>query len=60
MAEQANAPLTCRSIITNTIHIGVEEEDRLATWMGDAEACFSGANPSGLKAQVTVLISVFI
>jgi pre-mRNA-processing factor 6 len=30
--EQANALLTCAAIVRNTIHLNVEEEDRLATW----------------------------
>lgn len=31
--EQAGAPITCAAIVRNTIHLGVDEEDRLATWM---------------------------
>ena len=37
----------------NTVHIGVEDEDLLATWMGDAEACVSGNNPTGFIAKET-------
>jgi len=31
--EQAGAPLTCAAIIRHTVHLGVDDEDRLATWM---------------------------
>lgn len=37
--EQSGAILTCNAIVRNTIHINVEEEDRIATWMDDAETC---------------------
>jgi pre-mRNA-processing factor 6 len=36
-AEQASSPLTAAAIIANTIHLGVDEEDRLATWSDDAD-----------------------
>ncbi|CAB3397864.1 unnamed protein product [Caenorhabditis bovis] len=37
-AEQANCPLTCQAIIRNVIGIGVEDEDKKATWLEDAES----------------------
>ena len=42
-----------QAIVKNTVHIGVEDEDLLATWMGDAEACVSGNNPTGFIAKET-------
>ena len=40
-AELASAPLTCAAIVTNTIGMGLDAEDRKRTWMEDAEACLS-------------------
>ena len=34
--EEADALLTCAAIVRNTLHVGVEEEDRLATWLDGA------------------------
>eukprot|EP01038_Epipyxis_sp_PR26KG_P008362 gene8362-11314_t len=39
--EHAGAVLTGAAIIRNTIHLGVEDEDRKNTWMDDAETCLS-------------------
>ncbi len=44
--EKSGAILTCRAIIRNTIHVGVELEDRKKTWMDDAETCLSNQPPS--------------
>ncbi|KAJ0957982.1 putative tetratricopeptide-like helical domain superfamily, pre-mRNA-processing factor 6/Prp1/STA1 [Helianthus annuus] len=38
-AEWAGSVWTCNAIISNTIGIGVEEEDRKATWLADGEDC---------------------
>lgn len=40
-AEAAEAPVTCRTIVQETIGVGVEEEDQKAIWMEDAQACIS-------------------
>ncbi|RAL41786.1 hypothetical protein DM860_008968 [Cuscuta australis] len=37
--ERAGSVLTCQAIITNTVGLGVEEEDRKRTWVADAEEC---------------------
>ena len=37
--ERAGSVATCNPIISNTIGIGVEEEDRKATWVADVEEC---------------------
>ena len=37
----ADAPLTCAAIVRNTIHLGVDLEDRQKTWMDDADTCLS-------------------
>ena len=44
LAEQSGAIQTCKSLVTNTIQIGVDEEDRKATWMDDADACLTHTN----------------
>ena len=36
-AEAAASPLTAAAIITNTIILGIDDEDRLVTWTDDAE-----------------------
>ena len=41
LAEQSGAIQTCISLVRNTIQIGVEEEDRKATWMDDADSCLT-------------------
>ncbi|KAF5765492.1 putative 43kDa postsynaptic protein [Helianthus annuus] len=38
-AERAGSVATCNAIVSNTIGIGVEDEDRKATWVADAEEC---------------------
>lgn len=45
-AEQAGATLTCRAIVKNTVHLGVEDEDRKATWMDDAESFLAHSPPA--------------
>lgn len=60
--EHAGAPKTCRSIVYNTIHLGVDEEDRRRTWMDDAEACLSHAPPLGVETSRSIYaytLSVF-
>ncbi|CAM9150782.1 unnamed protein product, partial [Ectocarpus fasciculatus] len=60
--EQADAHQTCRSIVYNTIHLGVDEEDRRRTWMDDAEACLSHAPPLGIVTARSIyayMLSVF-
>ncbi|XP_019193980.1 PREDICTED: protein STABILIZED1 [Ipomoea nil] len=37
--ERAGSVLTCQAIISNTVGLGVEEEDRKRTWVADAEEC---------------------
>jgi pre-mRNA-processing factor 6 len=31
--------VTCRALVRAVIALGVEEEDRKRTWMGDADEC---------------------
>ncbi|KAG4108716.1 PRP1 splicing factor, N-terminal-domain-containing protein [Neocallimastix lanati (nom. inval.)] len=39
--EQEEHVSTCQAIIRNTIGLGLEEEDKKATWMEDAESCIA-------------------
>lgn len=43
-AEWAGALLTCKFLIRNTIGLGIDEEDRLRTWMDDADSCLTLVN----------------
>jgi pre-mRNA-processing factor 6 len=61
-AEHSGSVQTCRAIISATLHMGVEEEDRRRTWMDDAEACISHAPPLGVetaRAIYAYTLSVF-
>jgi pre-mRNA-processing factor 6 len=61
-AEHGGSVQTCRAIISATLHMGVEEEDRRRTWMDDAEACLSHAPPLGVetaRAIYAYTLSVF-
>ena len=44
-AEHAGAPLVCGAIVRQTIKMGVDDEDRMTTWLDDADVCLS--RPSG-------------
>jgi len=50
-AERSNAPLTCQAVIRNTIHVGVEAEDRKNTWMDDADTCLSNEPPCVITSR---------
>ena len=50
-AEHAGAPLVCGAIVRQTIKIGVEEEDRMQTWLDDADVCLSRPTPSVVTAR---------
>lgn len=39
--EKSRSLSTCTAIIKQTIHIGVDEEDYLVTWIDDANACIA-------------------
>ena len=36
--EKAGSPATCKSIIKSVIGINIEDEDKIRTWMEDADA----------------------
>jgi len=43
--EGAGASVTCAALISATLGLGVEDEDRTDTWVADAEACLARSPP---------------
>ena len=37
-AERSQSLLTCQSIVRATVALGIEEQDKRATWLADADA----------------------
>ncbi|KAI3826694.1 hypothetical protein L1987_00746 [Smallanthus sonchifolius] len=58
-AERAGSVATCNAIISNTIRIGVEEEDRKATWVADAEECKKRGSIETARAIYSCAIAAF-
>jgi pre-mRNA-processing factor 6 len=44
--EAVGAPVTCAAIIRNTVHLGLDPEDLVSTWMDDAETCLAQQPPA--------------
>ncbi|KAG0458763.1 hypothetical protein HPP92_021891 [Vanilla planifolia] len=59
-AERAESVATCQAIISNTIGIGVEEEDRKRTWVADAEECKKRGSIETARAIYAHALSVFL
>lgn len=51
--------VTCRSIVKEVIGLGVEEEDRKRTWMGDAEECMKRGSIETARAMYAVALQHF-
>lgn len=49
--EQSGATLTCIAIVRNTIHLGVDSEDRLKTWTDDADSMLAHIPPAKETAR---------
>lgn len=58
-AEDAAAPETCGSIIRATLGIGVEEMDRMRTWVDDAGTCESSGHLAAARAILTFTLEKF-
>ncbi|KAI3676846.1 hypothetical protein L1987_86460 [Smallanthus sonchifolius] len=58
-AERAGSVATCNAIISNTIGIGVEDEDRKATWVADAEECKKRGSIETARAIYSCAIAAF-
>ncbi|TXG67669.1 hypothetical protein EZV62_008944 [Acer yangbiense] len=59
-AEKAGFVVTCQAIISNTIGIGVEEEDRKRTWVADAEECKKRTSIETARAIYAHAFTVFL
>ncbi|PWA91115.1 hypothetical protein CTI12_AA093040 [Artemisia annua] len=59
-AERAGSVATCNAIISNTIGIGVEEEDRKATWVADAEECKKRGSIETARAIYSHALAAFL
>ncbi|CAN0914991.1 Protein STABILIZED1 [Linum grandiflorum] len=59
-AEKAGSVATCQAIVSNTIGIGVEEEDRKRTWVADAEECTKRGSIETARAIYAHALSVFL
>jgi pre-mRNA-processing factor 6 len=46
ICEASDSIMVCAAIINHTIHIGVDKQDQMNTWIDDAEACLSHDPPS--------------
>jgi pre-mRNA-processing factor 6 len=57
--EAEGAPRTCEAIVTATVAMDVEEEDRLATWLGDAEAAEVRGRVGTARAVLAFALRVF-
>ncbi|KAI0754818.1 PRP1 splicing factor, N-terminal-domain-containing protein [Daedaleopsis nitida] len=57
--ENEGAIRTCEAIIKATIAMDVEEEDRLDTWTGDAEAAEAKGNIGAARAILAYALKVF-
>jgi pre-mRNA-processing factor 6 len=51
LVEQSGSPLTCEAIIQHTLHLNLDHEDYLQTWLDDAETCLSLSHTSPPCAQ---------
>ncbi|KAM7271925.1 hypothetical protein ACFE04_031139 [Oxalis oulophora] len=59
-AERAGSIETCRAIISHTIWIGVEEEDRKRTWVADAEECKKRGCIETARAIYAYALTIFV
>ncbi|OCH87953.1 hypothetical protein OBBRIDRAFT_758962 [Obba rivulosa] len=57
--ENEGSPRTCEAIIKATIAMDVEEEDRLDTWVSDAEAAEAKGNIGTARAILAYALKVF-
>jgi len=58
-AEKSGFVSTCQAIVRETIAIGVEEQDRKATWMEDAESCLAHGSIQTARAIYAHAMTVF-
>ncbi len=54
ICETAGAPLTCEALITNTVFLGLDDEDRLDTWMSDVDTFLARSPPRVVAARAVI------
>ncbi|TFY64399.1 hypothetical protein EVG20_g5958 [Dentipellis fragilis] len=57
--EEEGSPRTCEAIVKATVAMEVEEEDRLDTWVGDAEAAEARGHVGTARAIFAYALHVF-
>ncbi|KAI0057787.1 hypothetical protein BV25DRAFT_1830701 [Artomyces pyxidatus] len=57
--EAEGSPRTCEAIVKATVHMEVEEEDRLETWLSDAESAEARGRVSTARAILAYALRVF-
>ncbi|GJE91643.1 pre-mRNA-splicing factor prp1 [Phanerochaete sordida] len=57
--EEDGSPRTCEAIIKATVAMDIEEEDRLDTWVGDADAAESRGRVGTARAILAYALRVF-
>jgi pre-mRNA-processing factor 6 len=57
--ESDGSPRTCEAIIKATVSMEVEEEDRLDTWVGDAESAEARGMVGTARAVLAYALKVF-
>ncbi|KAA1474753.1 hypothetical protein DENSPDRAFT_804612 [Dentipellis sp. KUC8613] len=57
--EEEGSPRTCEAIVKATVAMEVEEEDRLDTWVGDAEAAEARGHVGTARAILAYALRVF-
>jgi len=58
-AERGGHPLTCRALVSATVGIGVEDQDRKNTWVHDAETFISRGSIETARATYDHLLTTF-
>ncbi|KAI0927016.1 hypothetical protein AcW1_007622 [Taiwanofungus camphoratus] len=57
--ENEGSSRTCEAIVKATVAMDIEEEDRLDTWMGDAESAEAKGNVGTARAVLAYALKVF-
>ncbi|TIA68703.1 hypothetical protein E3P91_03963 [Wallemia ichthyophaga] len=58
-AEQEGSPLTCAAIVKATIHHEIEDEDKYAVWMDDADSLEDRGSIETARAVIAFALKVF-
>lgn len=58
-SEKSGSVLTCQAIVKATIGIGVDEQDRKATWLSDAETYLNKRSIETARAIFAYILTIF-